>query len=146
MERRLFLTGSMVTLWGCSSEYKDYKEDDNDDQARLWQARADQLEAYGQVLTEADPGRFPDKIAVHVPIIQIADGQVKVTLNHPMAAEHWITTVYVRDQSQRVVWLQEFTPKDQKAEITFPRPAATQIVAYGFCNLHDHWKSEPLAI
>jgi superoxide reductase len=107
-----------------------------------WERRARELESKGTVLTGAAPGKWLGKEGTHVPRATFnADGTVTITTPHPMTAEHWISTHYIKDQDGIVVGLQELTSSRPEAKSVFKVPAGTtKVVAYSYCNLHDHWQ------
>lgn len=73
--------------------------------------------------------------------------EVTVVTNHGMSEEHYITTIYVRNQNGLVVGLKEFSPTDVEAKVIFHLPkGTTKVTAYSNCNLHDHWMTEPVTI
>ena len=101
----------------------------------------------------------------HHPVVltaaSAADGSVVVTVVvrgtggntalgklHPMGKGHWIETIWVEDQSGKVVALQE-TAEPTGAETTKPIPAftfslpagttATSLTPFEYCNLHGLW-------
>jgi desulfoferrodoxin (superoxide reductase-like protein) len=119
-----------------------------------WQEVADGLEASNQCcFSRAEPptdpaGGAPDN---HAPELAVTDeGQAIVSLaaGHPMTESHWITTLYVRDQSGIVIGYRDFGQiglkpqfsRNYVPELRFDLPAGTTNVrAFSFCNLHSHW-------
>lgn len=124
-----------------------------------WKIRADQIEDFhatnfGGIYTTAQ-SRFPDKVNGHMPVVQsIEGGFITVTVNHGMSIEHWITTIYMRDQtSGRVFYLKEFMPLDvdegQEKGVTVIAPFPNDVklfAVYSYCNLHDLWMCDPIAL
>jgi desulfoferrodoxin (superoxide reductase-like protein) len=112
---------------------------------QFWEDRADQLEAGNGVYTAADPRDWAGKEGTHVPAVAFnADGTVTVSCTHGMAEDHWISTLYVRDQDGYVIHLVEILPRGTgaltAASVTFrPRAGTTAITAYAYCNKHDVW-------
>jgi len=120
-----------------------------------WQQIADGLESSNQCCWNS--GDLPTGASAgapeeHLPVVTVTDpGLLKVTFveNHPMTAEHWITTLYVRDQNGIVIVLRDFGQaallpqfaRDEVPEIEdvqAPR-GTTQVRAYSYCNLHQAW-------
>ena len=127
-----------ASLWGCVVPPDAYADINTS-----WEKRAEQLESNG-VLTGSSPGPWAGKEALHIPTVTFnsGGGTVTVTTPHGMARDHWITTIYVRNQEGVVVGLQEFTGLDPAATATFNLPPGTTwITAYSYCSLHDHWSA-----
>lgn len=147
MDRRTFLknSGLLATvafiptqLWGCGDVTSDGVVN------AAWAARADELEA-AAVLTAKYPGEWSEKVGSHVPEIELnlGEGSITVRTNHGMAEDHYISTLYVRNQHGMVVGMQEFSGTDAEAVATFTLPKGTEhVVAYSYCTKHDHWKSD----
>ena len=126
-----------------------------------WAERANRLEKL-TIYSEANPPADPEanKPAAHLPMVTIdqAAGYVNVFINHVMQPAHWITTIYFRDQDGTVFYLKELLPGDvdlgadgsplEKGVTAFaPIPkGTTQVSAFAFCNLHEHWYSGPVTV
>jgi desulfoferrodoxin (superoxide reductase-like protein) len=105
-----------------------------------WEARAKELEGKEPAYTAAEPGKWKGKEGSHVPTASFDAGQVTVSTKHPMTAEHYITTHYIKNQKGSVIGLKEFTGSDPEARSTFPLPkGTTSLTVYSHCNLHDLW-------
>jgi superoxide reductase len=108
-----------------------------------WEARAKELEAKGPTYTAADPGKWKGKEGSHAPVATFEGDKVTIVTKHPMSAEHWITTHYIKDQKGVVIGLKEFKPTDTAAKSSFVLPKkTTAITVYSNCNLHDLWDAE----
>ena len=159
----LYVASSTLVLpagFACSA-------DDNDDSDGYlpyppWQAKANAFEAGGKCCwTSSAPAPAgqggPEN---HLPMVSVDDnGELKVWMQdgHPMNEEHWITTVYVRDQRGIVLELADFgeqelysqyestefewTESTPAINIEIP-PGTTQLKAYAYCNLHRHWAGD----
>jgi superoxide reductase len=111
-----------------------------------WEARAKELEGKGPPYTGAAPGKWKGKEGGHVPAASFEPGQVTIVTKHPMTAEHYITTHYIKDQHGVVIGLKEFTGTDPEAKSTFPLPKGTTgLTVWSHCNLHDLWRAEAKA-
>ena len=127
---------------GCGADY------DPRDEVRInpdWEARADKLEAHGALRTATNPGPWGEKIADHLPAASAnpVSGQLTVITSHGMSAEHYITTLYIRNQDGVVIGLKELSPTDSEAKAIFTYPKGTiKVQAFSFCNLHYHWMAE----
>lgn len=111
-----------------------------------WEARASQLvAASGVIFTQANPGKWAGKEALHVPTATFAAGSVTVTTPHVMTADHYITTHFIKSNAGIVVGLKEYQPTDPKPEVTFTlAPGTTTITLFSNCNLHGLWDNENL--
>ena len=69
---------------------------------------------------------------------------------HVMTAEHWIPTIYIRDQAGVIVGLRSYGTQAWNGDAPDGNPTAvfvvpqgtTQITAFAYCNLHDNWTVE----
>ena len=96
----------------------------------------------GQNMTEIVPGTSDAAVEKHVPVFEVKDGKVFVTVGevaHPMAPEHYIQWIAVSTNkgNQRKMLEPGDEPKacfalcdDEKVE-----------AVYAYCNLHSLWKS-----
>jgi superoxide reductase len=96
--------------------------------------------------TLEDPGRWSDKVATHLPHIEIekAGGNitVKVVTPHEMKGyEHYIVKHVLLDQNHKFLDENRFDPAKDKAAIsTFTLQGYSgQIYALSMCNKHDLW-------
>lgn len=96
--------------------------------------------------TKEDSGRWSEKVATHVPNIEIekADGKttVKVVTPHEMKGyEHYIVKHVLLDQNHKFLDENRFDPvKDKAAISTFTLQGYSgQIYALSMCNKHDLW-------
>ena len=159
LTRRSLLTGAgaitLTALTGCAGDtvYSVTEETQQD----LWSARANELEQYEvngdeNYIYELDKGgQYAGKEMSHTPVVELDDLTAKINVNHPMNVDHWITTVYLKDQSGTVVFLREFLPQDQNMDgklsfdVELPT-GVTKLQAYAFCNKHDLWKSTEVSV
>lgn len=131
-----------------------------------WEEIADGLEQSKQCCWTGDENPVPANrptVGAHLPEIEFSevDGRMRArvftlgdeagsgTLSpHPMLREHWITTMYARNQDGVIVYLRDFGESEIKQqfinsspEMEFDVPAGTTwLRAYAFCNLHQHWR------
>ena len=95
----------------------------------------------GEKMTEIVPGTADAAVEKHVPVVEIKDGKVIVTVGevaHPMAPEHYIE------------WIAISTDQGNQRKILEPgnKPMACFALcdgekfkaAYAYCNLHGLWK------
>jgi len=69
------------------------------------------------------------------------DGITESGYLHPQTDSHYITDIWVVDQTDTVVFQQSFTDADSEALATFQVPSsATSFVAYEFCNIHGLYR------
>ncbi len=161
----LYIASSSIVLpagFACSSD----EDGGNDGYLPYppWQSKANALENGANCCwTAAQPGGEGGP-ANHAPMLSVSDnGELKVWLEegHPMTAAHWITTAYVRDQRGVVLELADFGERDIFPQflsadnewrestplINIELPAGTtEVKAYAYCSLHQHWASPVLAI
>jgi desulfoferrodoxin-like iron-binding protein len=113
-----------------------------------FEAEAALLEG-GQVHSSASP--LPGaSLAAHVPLLSMAGDTATVRVPHPMTSEHYITTVYLRDQDDIVLALYAFAqpvPGEDEASVDQAIPVfvpVRAVTAYAHCNQHGVWKSDVL--
>ena len=100
----------------------------------------------GPKKTLAAPGDDPEaKVKKHVPVIEKADGRIKVTVAHGMAEDHWIQAIWVQTESGEMLKSVELTASDSPC-LEMDAPPSGKIVAYEICNLHGVYASEPTEI
>jgi desulfoferrodoxin-like iron-binding protein len=122
-----------------------------------WEQAAAGLESSSQCcwsreqVPTADGAGTPE---MHLPLVRLTEeDEIEVAFEqaHPMTAEHWITTIYVRNQDAVVIGFRDFGQaqllpqfsRDQQPELSFAAPLRTTLVrAYSYCNLHGHWASD----
>jgi desulfoferrodoxin (superoxide reductase-like protein) len=151
MDRRAFLGRSVMgaaaavslpkLLAGCGGD--DFEMNPS------WQSRAADLEGRGQIYTKAAPGKWMGKEGTHVPTLELSADKKTATvrLTHGMATDHYITTIYVKDDQGRVIGLRELMGSDSEALGMFTVPESSlELTAYAFCNLHDLWQSDSTEI
>jgi len=94
---------------------------------------------------------YPDgcsgKVSGHVPFVAMSDtyGIMNVNLTHGSEKSHYILGIYLRDQTDTIVQMQNFTrpaylipaPLTYSVEVD---PKWTSITPYAFCNIHGVWK------
>jgi len=96
--------------------------------------------------TKDAPGRWSEKVATHLPNIEIqkAGGNVavKIVTAHEMKGyEHYIVKHVLLDQNYKFIDEHLFNPNNEKAAIsTFTlRDYSGPIYALSMCNKHDLW-------
>ena len=108
-----------------------------------WQFRGKQLEDAGVVKSRKnvpDHNSTEQELAQHLPILTFGTDKISININHPMEPDHWITTIYCRDQHQRVFGLSEFLSSAEKPFAEFVLPdGTTDVSAFSFCSRHLHW-------
>jgi desulfoferrodoxin (superoxide reductase-like protein) len=130
-------------------------EDDGPDEVgnEQWEQRAAELEgSQDAVYTNAAPGPWAGKEGSHVPSL-IADGEARIetahgqTVNEPDTEDHYITTLYVRDQDGVVIHLVELDGTEEAPTTSFTPPeGTTEMTAFSHCNLHGLWSSDPVTV
>ncbi len=95
----------------------------------------------GQAMKELVPGETDGALEKHVPVYEVENGKVKVTVGsveHPMLDEHYIEWVALETKmgNQR----KTLKPGD-KPSVCFSICDGDEVVAvYEYCNLHGLWK------
>ena len=96
----------------------------------------------GQKMTEIEAGTTDASVEKHVPVVEVKDGKVLVTVGtvaHPMAPEHYIEWIVLCTDkgNQR----KQLNPGD-KPQACFALCEGEKVeTAYAYCNLHSLWKS-----
>ena len=96
----------------------------------------------GQNMTEIVLGTSDAAVEKHVPVFEVKDGKVFVTVGevaHPMAPEHYIQWIAVSTNKGNQRKMLE--PGDEpKACFALCEDEKVEAV-YAYCNLHSLWKS-----
>ena len=96
----------------------------------------------GQKMTEIEAGTTDAAVEKHVPVCEIRDGKVFVTVGeaaHPMAPEHYIQWIAI--STDRGNQRKTLAPGDEpKACFALCEGEKLEAV-YAYCNLHSLWKS-----
>ena len=95
----------------------------------------------GEKMTEIVPGTADAAVEKHVPVVEIKDGKVIVTVGevaHPMAPEHYIEWIAIStDQGNQRKILE---PGDKPMACFTLCDGEKFEAAYAYCNLHGLWK------
>ena len=95
----------------------------------------------GEKMTEIVPGTTDAAVEKHVPVVEIKDGKVIVTVGevaHPMAPEHYIEWIAIStDQGNQRKILE---PGDKPMACFALCDGEKFEAAYAYCNLHGLWK------
>ena len=95
----------------------------------------------GEKMTEIVPGTADAAVEKHVPVVEIKDGKVIVTVGevaHPMALEHYIEWIVIStDQGNQRKILE---PGDKPMACFALCDGEKFEAAYAYCNLHGLWK------
>ena len=95
----------------------------------------------GQKMTEIVPGTVDAAVEKHIPVYEVKDGIVKVSVgevNHPMLEAHYIEWVVLQTNKgvQRKYLVPDHEPKVDVAILADEEVEAV----YAYCNLHGLWK------
>lgn len=96
----------------------------------------------GKKMTELEPGTTDAAVEKHVPVFEVKDNKVFVTVGsveHPMLEEHFIEWIAVQTNlgNQR----KELKPSE-KPQACFALCEGEIVEAvYAYCNLHSLWKA-----
>ena len=95
----------------------------------------------GEKMTEIVPGTADAAVEKHVPVVEVKDGKVIVTVGevaHPMAPEHYIEWIAIStDQGNQRKILE---PGDKPMACFALCDGENFEAAYAYCNLHGLWK------
>ena len=95
----------------------------------------------GEKMTEIVPGTADAAVEKHVPVVEVKDGKVIVTVGevaHPMAPEHYIEWIAIStDQGNQRKILE---PGDKPMACFALCDGEKFEAAYAYCNLHGLWK------
>ena len=96
----------------------------------------------GEKMTEIIPGTTDAAVEKHVPVCEVKDGKVIVTVGevaHPMAPEHYIQWIAISTNkgNQRKV----LEPGDEPKACFALCEGEELEAAYAYCNLHSLWKA-----
>ena len=96
----------------------------------------------GEKMTEIVPGTTDAAVEKHVPVVEVKDGKVIVTVGevaHPMAPEHYIEWIAISTDhgNQRKI----LKPGDKPMACFALCDGEKFEAAYAYCNLHSLWKS-----
>ena len=158
MSRRDFVslvssvTGTLVFgtwLPGCMAPVGVGDPGGGDEGTPEWEAEARALED-PMVYDSTTQWMGEDKAAAHVPKVTLADGTLLVLVDHPMTPEHYITTIYVRDQDDVIISFVEYTQPAagtdaigvETAPLTLDA-SVTRVTVYAHCNQHNVWRAAP---
>ena len=94
-------------------------------------------------MEELIPGTSDGAFEKHVPVFDVADGKVTVTVGsveHPMLDEHYIEWIAIRTKNgnQRKILKPGDAPKAEFAILD----GDEVLEVYEYCNLHGLWKAE----
>ena len=96
----------------------------------------------GEPMTELVPGTVEAAVEKHIPVYEVKDGKVSVTVGsveHPMAPEHYIEWISL--QTKQGFQRKSLKPGDAP-KACFSLCAGDEVVAvYAYCNLHGLWKA-----
>ncbi len=96
----------------------------------------------GESMEEIIPGTTDAAVEKHVPVYEIKDNKVYVTVGevvHPMTEAHFIEWIAIetKNGNQR----KTLTPADEPKAV-FPLVEGDEVLAvYAYCNLHSLWKA-----
>ena len=96
----------------------------------------------GEPMQELIPGTTDASLEKHVPVCEIVDNKVVVTVGavpHPMLPEHYIEWVSL--QTKQGNQRKALSPGDEP-KVCFPLCEGDEVEAvYAYCNLHSLWKA-----
>ena len=97
----------------------------------------------GEPMEEMIPNTTYAAVEKHVPVVEIVDGKVIVTVGevaHPMAPEHYIEWIAIStDRGNQRKMLE---PGDEPKACFCLAEGEKAVAVYEYCNLHGLWKKE----
>jgi superoxide reductase len=97
------------------------------------------------IFTEAAPGHWKGKEALHVPVIELKAGKITVITPHPMSEAHYIVSHTVVLEGGQFLDRKTFSWKDSPvSEHTLPAGYKGKVTVTSTCNLHDWWVKEQM--
>ena len=107
---------------------------------RVQAAEGASLPSKNIVFTQDNAGIWEAKKGSHVPMIEAAEGKIKVTTNHGHSEEHYIVRHTLVLDDGTVVGATTFSPQDKPvSEYELPAGYRGKIYATSICNKHDLW-------
>lgn len=95
----------------------------------------------GKPMEEIIPGTTDAALEKHVPVWEVKDGVVTVTVGaveHPMLDVHYIEWIVL--ETKNGVQRKELKPGDSPKAVFALLPCDEVVAAYAYCNLHSLWK------
>lgn len=95
----------------------------------------------GVIYTAENPGQWDKKVGSHAPQVKVENGQVTISVKHPMSAEHFIVRQTLVTADGTMLGSKTFTPADAEPVSTHSLPEGAKGIFYAtsFCNQHDLW-------
>ena len=96
----------------------------------------------GQKMTEIVPGTTDAAVEKHVPVFEVKDNMVYVTVGsveHPMLPEHFIEWVSI--QTKQGNQRKALKPGEAPQAVFALCPGDEVEAVYAYCNLHSLWKN-----
>ena len=97
----------------------------------------------GQKMQEIVPGTTDASAEKHVPVYEVKDGIVTVTVGsveHPMLEAHYIQWILLETAEGRQ--RKALKPGEKPVAVFALTEGDSVVAAYEYCNLHGLWKSE----
>jgi desulfoferrodoxin-like iron-binding protein len=89
-----------------------------------------------RLVGQAEPGDMAGKEGKHVPVVEVQDGSVSITVPHGMSEEHFIEYIWAKNQDGDLIHAVKLTPADTP-QTSFSAPdGTTSVTALESCNLH----------
>ncbi|MBQ9742260.1 MAG: desulfoferrodoxin [Ruminococcus sp.] len=96
----------------------------------------------GQNMTEIVPDTVDAAKEKHVPVVQVEDGVVSVSVGsvaHPMVEEHFIEWICV--ETKQGMQIKYLAPAQEPAAKFAVSEDDEYVATYAYCNLHGLWKA-----
>ena len=95
------------------------------------------IQCCGEPMKEVVPNSVDAAAEKHVPVYEVVENSIVVTVNHVMEEDHYIEWIAMASDDR--IGKKILKPGD-KAAVTFPYRPGSKIYAY--CNKHGLWKAD----
>ncbi len=95
------------------------------------------IQCCGEQMKRIEPNSVDAAIEKHVPVYEIVENSIVVTVNHVMEEEHYIEWIAMVSDDKIG---KKFLKPGDKPVVTFPYIPGSKVYAY--CNKHLLWKAD----
>lgn len=97
----------------------------------------------GKPMDELHANTSDGALEKHVPVAEVVDGNLHVkvgSVDHPMLAEHYITTIIV--ETDDMILRKNLQPGEKPEALFLLGDVKGKVHVYEYCNLHGLWKTD----
>ncbi|MBE6157902.1 MAG: hypothetical protein E7160_03820 [Firmicutes bacterium] len=91
----------------------------------------------GEEMREVKANTADSAVEKHVPVFEVCDDYMNVSVNHVMEPDHYIEWIFVKTENG--IYSKKFMPGDEPC---IRVPYDEKAVLYSYCNEHGLWKRE----